>query len=292
MKRRFIFTLGLIFILYTVNAEQDSIKNLRNEINILKSNTKELSKNNSELNKKILNLTTDVARIEQQVHSNTLNIQQTSDSLGRKIKSTDLESKTKYNELGVTLSKNTLYGIIAIILVLCISVLIYFFLSNRQKSDKTEVIDQIAKTKNDLEEEQIKVYTKITEIHQSQLDLIKQERVEIQKGIEPDHSLVKKIAEEMVKMQMNLVNMDNKVKGHRQLSIAVNNVYENLKANGYEIIDYLNKTYHEGMNMEATMEPDPSLKEGEFIIKRIIKPEVHFNNKVIQYASVIVAFGE
>ena len=129
-------------------------------------------------------------------------------------------------------------------------------------------------------------------MHHKQMELLKVERKANHNNGEIDHSLPLKVADEIVKMQMNLVHMDNKIRGHKQLSIAVTNVFDNFKANGYEIIDHLNKPYNEGMNMDASKEPDPSLKEGEQIIRRIIKPEIHFNNKMTQKAQVIVSYGE
>lgn len=292
MKKRILFAFVLLLVFFDANAQQDSINILWKDVNIIKSNNKELLNSNKELKQKISYLKQTIDSISKNVQSNTLTLQKTADSLGIKISTTESLSKQKYDELGNSLSKNTLYGIIALLFAILLSVIVYFFLSKRQKTDKTEVIDQILKTKTILEEEQIKVYSKITEIHQGQLELIKQQRENTPKGTEPDHSLAKKVAEEMVKMQMNLAHMDSKIRGHRQLTIAVTNVYDNLRANGYEIIDHLNKTYNEGMNIEATMEPDPTLSKGEFIIKRVIKPEIHYNGKKIQNAQVIVSFGE
>ena len=292
MKKRILFAFVLLLVFFDANAQQDSINILWKDVNIIKSNNKELLNSNKELKQKISYLKQTIDSISKNVQSNTLTLQKTADSLGIKISTTESLSKQKYDELGNSLSKNTLYGIIALLFAILLSVIVYFFLSKRQKTDKTEVIDQISKTKTILEEEQIKVYSKIAEIHQDQLALIKQERENTPKGTEPDHSLAKKVAEEMVKMQMNLAHMDSKIRGHRQLTIAVTNVYDNLRANGYEIIEHLNKTYSEGMNIEATMEPDPTLSKGEFIIKRVIKPEIHYNGKKIQNAQVIVSFGE
>lgn len=292
MKNRILFTFVLLLVFFNTNAQQDSIDILWKDINVLKSNNKVLLNSNKELFQQISVLNQNIDSISKIVQSNTLNIQQTADSLGIKISTTESLSNQKYDELGNSLSKSTLYGIIALLFAILISVIVYFFLSKRQRTDKTEVIDQILKTKTILEEEQIKVYSKITEIHQDQLTLIKQERENTPKGVEPDHSLAKKVAEEMVKMQMNLAHMDTKIRGHRQLTIAVTNVYDNLRANGYEIIEHLNKPYSEGMNIEATMEPDTTLSKGEFIIKRVIKPEIHYNGKKIQNAQVIVSFGE
>lgn len=292
MKNRILFTFVLLLVFFNTNAQQDSIDILWKDINVLKSNNKVLLNSNKELFQQISVLNQNIDSISKIVQSNTLNIQQTADSLGIKISTTESLSNQKYVELGNSLSKSTLYGIIALLFAILISVIVYFFLSKRQRTDKTEVIDQILKTKTILEEEQIKVYSKITEIHQDQLTLIKQERENAPKGVEPDHSLAKKVAEEMVKMQMNLAHMDTKIRGHRQLTIAVTNVYDNLRANGYEITELLGKPYKDEMNMQASKEPDLSLNPGEQKIVRVIKPEILYNGKNIQRAEVIVAYND
>jgi len=292
MKNRILFTFVLFFVFFNSNAQQDSINILWKDVNVLKSNNKALLISNKELIREISLLNQQIDSISKIVQSNTLNIQQTADSLEIKISTTESFSKQKYDELGNSLSKSILYGIIALLFAILISIIVYFFLSKRQKTDKTEVIDQILKTKTILEEEQIKVYSKITEIHQDQLTLIKQERENTPKGTEPDHSLAKKVAEEMVKMQMNLSHMDAKIRGHRQLTIAVTNVYDNLRANGYEITELLGKPYKDEMNMQASKEPDLTLNPGEQKIIRVIKPEILYNGKNIQRAEVIVAYND
>jgi len=292
MKNRILFAFVLLLVFFNANAQQDSINILWKDVNVIKSNNKALLNSNKELIQQISFLKQTIDSISKNVQSNTLTLQKTADSLGIKISTTESLSNQKYDELGNSLSKSTLYGIIALLFAILLSVIVYFFLSKRQKTDKTEVIDQISKTKTILEEEQIKVYSKIAEIHQDQLALIKQERENTPKGTEPDHSLAKKVAEEMVKMQMNLAHMDSKIRGHRQLTIAVTNVYDNLRANGYEITELLGKPYKDEMNMEASKEPDLSLDPGEQKIIRVIKPEILYNGKNIQKAVVIVAYND
>jgi hypothetical protein len=150
---------------------------------------------------------------------------------------------------------------------------------------------QLSNAKKSIEEEQVQINTKLAELYNGQMELLKHER-KANPGNDIDHSLALKVADEIVKMQMNLVHMDSKVRGHKQLTIAVTNVFDNFKANGYEIVDLLNKPYNDGMNMDASKEPDPTLNEGVQLIRRIIKPEIHYNNKMIQKAQVIVAYGE
>ena len=46
------------------------------------------------------------------------------------------------------------------------------------------------------------------------------------------------------------------------------------------------------MKLSAKFKPDTSLKRGEQIITRIIKPQVNYNDVIIQEAQVEVSIGE
>ena len=107
-----------------------------------------------------------------------------------------------------------------------------------------------------------------------------------------DHSLALKVADEIVRIQRNLSNMDPGIKGLKQLEFAVERIQDNFKENGYEIVELLNKPYHQGMKLSAKFKPDHSLQIGAKIITRIIKPMVNFNNITIQEAQVEVSVGE
>ena len=269
------------------------IKPLNDKVSSLQSENTKLKKEVNTLSTNLSNSTQQTKALQKQVQSNTDAIVQTNQELGIKIQETGKTSEDKITAVDQSIGKKSLYGIIGVLLAILLSGVIYWLLSNRQKSDKSDVEGQISKTKIAIEEEQIQVNTKLAELYNGQMELLKAERTISSFGQkEVDHSLALKVADEIVKMQMNLIHMDSKIRGHKQLSIAVSNVFDNFKANGYEIIDHLNKPYNDGMNMDASKEPDPSLQENEQIIRRIIKPEIHFNNKMIQKAQVIVAYGE
>jgi hypothetical protein len=46
------------------------------------------------------------------------------------------------------------------------------------------------------------------------------------------------------------------------------------------------------MKVSAKFKPDVTLKQGEQIITRIIKPQVNYNNVIIQEAQVEVSVGQ
>ena len=298
MKRQITFAIILFSSLGSF-AQGITKEDLDKEIKPLTEKVKTLQTENTNrkseigtLNSKLKTANDSIVILKAKLQENTDAISQTANQLGIQIKETGDKNEGKITEVSESLSKNSLYGIIGVLSAILLSGLLYWLLSRRQKTDKTDVEGQLSQTKKNIEEEQIQINTKLAELYNGQMELLKVERKTNPSNGEVDHSLPLKVADEIVKMQMNLVHMDNKVRGHKQLSIAVTNVFDNFKANGYEIIDHLNKSYNDGMNMDASKEPDPSLKDGEQVIRRIIKPEIHFNNKMIQKAQVIVAYGE
>jgi cell division septum initiation protein DivIVA len=288
----------LLFYSIGINAQvtkedlDKEIKPLTEKVNTLQSQNSRLKSEIGTLNSKLSTANKSIDSLKTKTKDNNTAITQTANQLGIQIKETGDKNEGKITEVSESLSKKSLYGIIGVLAAILLSGLLYLLLSKKQKADKTDVEGQLSQTRKTIAEEQIQINIKLAELYNGQMELIKVERKSNPNNGEIDHSLPLKVADEIVKMQMNLAHMDSKIKGHRHLSIAVTNVFDNFKANGYEIIDHLNKPYNDGMNMQATKEPDPTLKEGVQIIRRVIKPEIYFNNKIIQHAQVIVAYGE
>ena len=106
---------------------------------------------------------------------------------------------------------------------------------------------------------------------------------------EQSHSLILKIVDELVRMEINLSRMDPNIKGCRNLISSIKRIKENLLANGYEVVDMLGLPYNEGMKVIANFIPDENLKEGEQIITGIIKPQVDYKGIMIQPAQIVVS---
>ncbi len=276
----------------TIEDLDKKIKPLTEDIQRLYMENRSLNSQLEALKAKLFYANISIDSLKKKTEDNKKVISQTASQLGVEIKETSEKNQSKITEVSDSLNKNSLYGIIGVLSTILLSGLLFWFLKKKQKNDKMVVEEKLSKTKKSIEEEQIQINTKLAELYNGQMEFLKAERKANPDREEVDHSLPLKVANEIVKMQMNLIHMDNKVRGHKQLSIAVTNVFDNFRANGYEIIDHLNRPYNDGMNMDASKEPDPLLREGEQIIRRIIKPEVQFNNKMIQKAQVIVAYGE
>ena len=111
-------------------------------------------------------------------------------------------------------------------------------------------------------------------------------------GTKIDHSLALKVADEIVRIEMNLSRMDASIKGYKQLTKAVQRIKDNFNANGYEIVDMLGKSYVAGMKVAVTFVTDESLEHGQQIITKIIKPQINYQQQMIQAAQIEVSQSE
>jgi len=244
-----------------------------------------------ETQKKLIRQERIIDSLNNLIKNNSQNITTNSNQLGTEILKVTSERNTQITALDDTIGKNRLYWILGSLGTLLLGGLMYLFLGKRIKSSKTDVETQIRNTKQSLEEESVKLNTKLVEILETQLK-VNQEETKGQADEEKDHSLVLKVADEVTKIQMNLELMDKNIRGYKHLKKYSQSILDNLSAYGYEIPSLIGKEYNSGMNMVATLEFDDSIEDGKQIIKRIIKPQVNFSKKMIQAAKVIVAFNE
>ena len=149
---------------------------------------------------------------------------------------------------------------------------------------------ELQKAQAALQEESLKLDNKMIELLDKQLDVNKQQTSQpASSSQKPDHSLALKVADEIVRIKTNLMRMDASVKGHKQLSKAVERIEANFLANGYEIVDMLGKPYTEGVKAAVTFIDDDMLKPGEKVITKVIKPQINYNNVMIQAAQIEVS---
>ncbi len=261
------------------------------------------------LKQQVALLRAETAKLRKAFDAQTISAQASIDSLDTYLQSTDKTieqtkkeltladqtSSQKIADLDSSLSKKSLYWIIAFLAVALLSALAYVALGKRIKSDRTSVVDQIAATKKVLEEESVKLDTKLSEIIEAQLKIAQAEKPALTTtvGNEPDHSLALKVADEITRINKNLANMAPETKGLKQLAASVKRIEENFAANGYDIPDLLYKPFNPGMKLIVVNSiPDDNLKSDEEIITRIIKPQVNFKGIMIQAAQVEVSVGQ
>jgi len=175
-----------------------------------------------------------------------------------------------------------------------LSGILYWLLSKRQKSDKIDVIEQLSKTKSSIEESLIKEFSKQTELIDANLKLIELQKNTHQKSTnkEIDHSLALKVADQIATIERSISLIDSKTKGLQRIINSITNLRDNLSANGYEIPELLGKAFKQGDNIVIVSSlSDESTEKGVEMITKIIKPQVNYNNKMIQAAQVEVSVG-
>ncbi|MFN8257348.1 MAG: hypothetical protein U0W24_16760 [Bacteroidales bacterium] len=270
------------------------IKPLTEKVRMLQVENNKLKSEIGVLNSKLSVANLRIDSLRKQTETNSKAINQTSQDLGLKISTTETNANQKISAVDESLSKNSLYGIIGVLLAILLSVLLYWLLSRRQQTDKTDFIDQLSKTKSSIEESLVKEFGKQTKLMDSQLHLIEQQKTTLQvtPNAEPDHSLALKVASEINLIEKNINLMDSKTKGLKQLQASVGKLKDNLLANGYEMPELLGKQFHQGMKVIVTSSiPDENLEKGSEIISKILIPQVNYNDKMIQTAQIEVSVG-
>ena len=242
-------------------------------------------------------LKTEVGRVktlQSKIDSNKLAIDKANSELGSKISTSESNSNEKISAVNQSLSIKSLYGIIAILLAILISGVLYLIISKRQKVDKSDLIDELSKTKLSIEESLVKEFGKQTNLMDAQLQLLEQQKqtMPTSSKVDPDHSLPLKVASEINLIERNVRLMDPKTKGIKQLTASVGKLKDNLVANGYEIIELLGKPFHQGMKVIVISSiPDENLEKDAEIISKVLIPQVNYNDKMIQTAQIEVAVG-
>lgn len=190
-----------------------------------------------------------------------------------------------------TLQSRTLLVRIIAILMLVVIVGVTYRLARRIKSGNTS-IDEVRKAQDALQAAQTKMQEESIKLDDKLLELFDRQIANVPKNAdhgEPDHSLALKVADEIVRIELNMSRMDSSIKGYKQLAKAVERIKDNFKANGYEIVDLLGKPYNEGMKVSANFVVDEDLEEGKQVITGITKPQVNYNGQMIQAAQITVS---
>ncbi|MDP2414819.1 type VII secretion EssA family protein [Daejeonella sp.] len=294
-------SLLLLFIVQVTLAQTDispEIKDLQDrlqKIETANSSLKtELKNQKTDFSNKLAAANDSIKNLRAEIENSKANIQTLSNDLGVKIQDNKTTAEKQIQGVQETVSKNTLYWIIAVLGIALLSVLLFGLLRKQVSKNKTDITANIQQTKKALEEEGVKLDSKLADLLASQMQLMKEERqaVPSSKAEEVNHELALKVADEIIRIQKNLGNMDAETKGLKQLVASVKRIQDNFEANGYELVDMLNKPYDQGMKVTANFKPDETLKAGEQIITRIIKPQVNFKGVMIQSAQIEVSQGE
>lgn len=266
------------------------------QLKVMKTQVAALAAKNEFLSEEIRQKQQAIDSLSKVVARNTLNIQATADSLGIRIQTTDEAVSDNSNSL----KSKTKWGIIAFILALLASIVVWLLYKKGQRIADSKITSLIQQA--DESKEKITSLTQqADELNEKIVGQFSSEMNELQKigeslknaggstTAEPDHSLVKTLADRITFMEMTLYRMDSSVKGHKQLSKSITQMKDNLLANGYEIVDMLGKEYDEGMKVTANFIEDENIEEGKQIITGIVKPQINYKGVMIQSAQITVS---
>ena len=224
------------------------------------------------------------------IEQNARNIKTTADEIGLKIDETNSTLGSKADSSDV--KSKTIWGGIILILLAILGAIVYYLLHNRINKGNADV-NALMEKSDKLNEQILNQFSlEMAEMQKISASLAAIEKTSGKQGgvsSEPDHSLIKTLADRITFMEMTLFKMDPKVRGYKQLSKSISQMKDNLLANGYELVDMLGKPYNDGMKVTANFIEDEDLEQGTQIITGIIKPQINFNGKMIQSAQITVS---
>lgn len=190
-----------------------------------------------------------------------------------------------------TLHSRTLWGG-GLSLAFFVAIIVVAYKLGKRINSGTATIADVRKAQEALQAAQTKMQEESVKLDDKLLDLFNRQLANSSKvagNDKPDHSLALKVADEIVRIELNMSRMDPSIKGYKQLAKAVERIKDNFKANGYEIVDMLGKPYNEGMKVTADFVADEDLEDGAQIITGITKPQVNYNGQMIQAAQITVS---
>ena len=282
-----------------VSLLENKIENIRTENTKVLQEYKSLNNSQSKLKKNYnrlngsfethkQNTKREIDSLQQVINSNTANIKKTANEISVKIEDTHKFTNQSITDLNKTVSQNTLYWIIAILVVALLVLLVFVLLRKQMFKQKTDLDSNLQDTRKVLEEESVKLDNKLVKVLETQLKIINSSNSGTEK--EADHTLALKVADEIVRIEKNITKMDSATKGIKPLVKGIERIKDNFKANGYEMVQLLEKEYDNGMNIDViNFIDDDNLSSGKKIITRIIKPQVNYKDVLIQRAQVDVS---
>ena len=298
-----------VFAQVTTDELKKEISPLLKKIENLESKTSKQGVEISVLNSKISSANKQIDSLEFKTASNEIAISRAKTDLSNEITQTGVTSDGKITTVSKDLSKNSLYGIISVLLAILLSGVLFFLWKKRQDTDKSELINKLDISKVELNKEIESTKSSLSSIEQKLFEEYNKQVAgieqlflsisELNKGKSPatiteqDHSLTLKVADEVTRINAFANTLDPTKQEAIALKSSVKRIIDNFKANKYEIVDLLGQKYDDRLNIIVVGESiDSNLNSGEEKITKIIKPLVKFNGEQIQAAQVEISIGQ
>lgn len=273
----------------------DSLRTCFNKIQATDATVQTLQRENDALKSEIISLNSTISVQSNEIDSLKSVSEETNnsvaalaDSLNINISSTREQIQKNSDSLNESIAKKSQTGLWIFIAIAFVFAVIAFVFSKLIAKRGNEVASLSAKADKLNEEIVNRLSSEISEMQtiSKQIGSISTATVG---GTDTEQKLITTLADRITFMEMTLYKMDSSVRGHKQLSRSIAQMKDNLKANGYELVDMLGKEYHEGMKVTANIIDDENIPEGKQIITGIIKPQINYQGKMIQSAQITVS---
>ena len=309
-------TIAALLIISQSAFAQETSEELKKEITplikkieVLETKATNQGKEIEGLNLKLSTTNKQIDSLENKIAANEIAISQTKTDLTNEITQSGEASDGKITTVSKDLSKNSLYGIIGVLLAILLSGVLFFFWKKRQDTDKSELINKLDNSKKEINKEIESTKSSLSTIEQKLFEEYNKQVAGIEqlflsisdlnKGKSPatiteqDHSLTLKVADEVTRINAFANTLDPTKQEAIALKSSVKRIIDNFKANKYEIVDLLGQKYDDRLNIIVVGESiDSNLNSGEEKITKIIKPLVKFNGEQIQAAQVEISIGQ
>lgn len=275
-----------------IKRVQNAVSRLDNSLNALKKDNSTLKLEVSMLSQQLKQQTKLTDSLKVQVLENKASADNSAKDLNKKLVTTD----NKTTELTKNIGSKTMIGMIIAISLCVILVIVYTLLHKRINKSNEDIASMQGKA-DELSAKADEINSKIVEHFNNEVSELQKlatsaaalSKTSGQSGNNDEQDLIKTLADRITFMEMTLFRMDKKVRGYKQLTKSISQMKDNLKANGYEIVDMLGKPYNQGMKVTANFIEDESLDQGQQLITGIIKPQINYKGKMIQAAQITVS---
>ena len=268
---------------------EKEIKPLTQKVNSLQSENSKLKSEIGTLNSKLSNAYKSIDSLRTKTQDNSNAITQTANQLGIQIKETGDKNEGKITEVSQSLSKNSLLGIIGVLLAILLSGLLYWLLSKRQRTDKNQLSNIINSTKTELNQESAKLDLQLLEVIEKQLKV-----ADKLNATEPkiDHTFHKNSANELQRIANYANTLDHESQEAVALQGSLGRLRNYFNSSDYEITDFTGKEYDERIPMKRKDTIfDESLPLNKEVISKTLKPQIKFKGQVIQEAEVTTKYN-
>jgi hypothetical protein len=297
MKKLLLFVVFMMINFLNLSAQINDTNRLEQSCNLelkkLVSKIESLDKTVKILEQKNIKSTIEIETLKSQIKSTNSQVILFSDSLDhtQKVFSTDSKNThKKIDDVSSSFASKFSYLILAFLLGLTTTVMVFLYLKKSLHRNKSDIVDQIAKTRVELENESVKLDSKLVEVLQNQLMVSKFEKSLVtNKELTIDHKLPLKVGEEIHRMRKRIENMPSDIKGLSALNNSLQRLEEEFNDNGYEIEKLEGVKYVDGMKVEARFVDNPDIPQGEEIITDVIRPAIKYKGVLIQVAKVEVS---